>query len=353
MPIAVFSPEVMDAVVRVMPPQPAFFKNTFFRVEKPEPTVDIRTDFYKGKRRVAPFVSDKNKAKVSQKIGFATETFTTPLVKVKDVTNIEDVMSRLPGELIQNGFNPDERAVQLLAEAMADFNEQITRREEVMISQAFFTGKIPVIGEDVHYEIDFNFTNTDTLAGTDLWDNAASVADPIEDLKGWCVTCMQNGYRKPNICVMDRTAYAAFIKRCVALGYLDQLNYLDLRIQPSVKNENLTFCGRLLDPDLEIYIYDEWYLDDWTAAGTVTEKPMVPKGKILLISTAAKTSLYYGVLVFADENAKTLRSVIANRAADSWVTKEPAARFLTLNSRPLPVPHEVDSWFVATVSATS
>jgi len=35
------------------------------------------------------------------------------------------------------------------------------------------------------------------------------------------------------------------------------------------------------------------------------------------------------------------------------VQKEPAVRFLTLNSRPLPVPHEVDSWFVATVSATT
>ncbi len=354
MAIDIFTPEVMDAVVRVMPPQPAFFKNTFFKgAPKTEPTIDVRVDFFKGKRRVAPFVSDKAKAKVSEKIGYASDKFTTPLVKVKDTTGIEDIMKRLPGELLQSGLNPDERAVQLLAQTLADFDEQITRREEVMIAQALFTGKIPVVGEGVNYEIDFNFTNTETLTGTALWDNASSVADPIADLKAWSVTCMQNGYRKPNICVMDRSAYAAFIDRCKALGYFNQWNFLDLNIQPSVANDNVTFCGRLRDPNLEIYIYDEWYLDDWTTPGTVIEKPMVPKGKILLASTNAKTSLYYGILTFADENAKTLRSVMATRAADSWIEKEPPSRFITLNSRPLPVIHEVDSWFVATVSATS
>lgn len=349
--IDIFTPEVMDAVVRVTPPQQAFLKNTFFRVAKPEPTEKIRADFYKGKRRVAPFVSPKNAAKASEKIGYVSDEFITPLVKVKDITTIEDVMKRLPGELLMNsGMNPDDRAIQLLTNTMMDFDEQITRREEVMCKQILFDGKIVVIGEGVNYEIDLGFTNSTVLSGTSMWDDVASIADPIEQLKAWSTICIQKGYRKPNICIMERSAYAAFISRCKALGYFNQFNFLDVNIEPSMVNENVTYCGRLRDPNLEIYIYDEFYLDDWSVEWKVNEVPMVPKGKILLASTNMKTSLYYGVMTFADEVTKTLRSVIGTRAADSWVQKEPAARFLTLNSRPLPIAHEIDSWYVAQVS---
>lgn len=354
MPIDVFRPETMDAIVRVMPPQTRFFKNTFFGLDKPEPTIDIRADFYKGKRRVAPFVSEKGIAKVAAKNGYVSDKFTTPLVKVKDTTDIEDLMKRLPGELLMNsGFSPDERAVQLLATTLDDFNEQIARREEVMCAQAMLNGVINVIGEDVNYIIDFGFTNKTTLTSTAMWDNASSVADPVADLKAWSVTCMKNGYRKPNICVMERSAYDAFINRCKALGYFDQRNFLDINIEPSMRSENVTYCGRMRDPDLEIYIYDEWYLDDWTTPGTIAEKALMPKGKVLLASTNAKFSMYYGVMTFTDPATNAFRSIMGTRAADSWVQKEPAQRFLTLNSRPLPVPHEVDSWFVATVSATT
>ena len=347
----IFSPEVLDSVTRVMPPQTTFFKKTFFGKDKCEPNTEVRADFYKGKRRVAPFVSENSKAKTVTKIGYSSEKFETPLVKVKDVTTIEDLVKRLPGELVQNsGFTPEGRAIQLLAETLQDFNEQISRREEVMCVQALMTGKIPVIGENVNYTIDFGFTNKSTLST--LWDAQNSTADPIKDLSAAVLVCMKNGYRKPNICVMERSAYDAFIARCTALGYLNQRNYLDLSIEPSVKNENLTYCGRLRDPNLEIYLYDEWYIDDWSAA-TPTEKPMIDKGKVLLASSNARFSMYYGVLTFTDENTKSFRSFMATRGTDSWVEKEPAQRFITLNSRPLPVPHEVDSWYVLTVSSTT
>jgi len=351
--IDLFTPETMDAVVRVMPTQNTFFRNTFFGTTKLEPTEKIRVDFYKGKRRVAPFVSANAIARVSEKIGFVSDELLTPHVKVKDVTDIQDIMKRLPAEVLMgSGMSPDERAVQLLANVLSDFNEQIIRREEVMCAQAMLNGAITLIGEGVNSTVDFGFTNTDTLTSTAMWDNASSVADPLADLKKWAVVCQKNGYRKPNICVMERSAYAAFITRCKALNYFSQWNFLDLSILPIAKDENLTYCGRLRDPDMEIYIYDEWYIDDWTDPTTPTEKAIMSKGKVMLASTNAKFSMYYGVMTFSDPNTNSLRSVMGARAADSWIQKEPAQRFLTLNSRPLPVPHEVDSWYVATVSAT-
>lgn len=349
MAIDIFTPEILAKAVSVIPTPASFFKNTFFKTVHTNPTEKIRADFYKGKRRVAPYVNEKGATGVTKKLGYTTEDFVTPLVKVKDVTNIGDIIKRGFGENLFGGVTPQERAYDELLRTLNDFEHQIARREEVSCAQAMLDGKITVKGEGVDYEIDFGFTNKGTVSS--LWDATDSKADPIADLSAMSLSCMKNGYRKPDICVMERSAYYAFIKRCEALGYLDNKYFLNLLISPKVQSENLTYMGHLADPDLDIYIYDEWYIDDWSGE-TPVEKSLMPKGKILLASTNVNFSIEYGALTFTNIETRDFYTVMGTRAADSWVTKEPDSRILTLNSRPLPVPTEVDSWYVGTVSAT-
>ena len=347
-----FTPETMDAVVRVLPQRGSFFKDTFFRNEKPEYNEKIRVDFYKGKRRLAPFVNIKDKAKVVEKRGYQTDEFTTPLVSMKDITTIEDMVRRLPGELLQNsGVTPLQRGIELMAEQFADFDDMIERREEWMCVQAMMTGKIPVIGENVNYEIDFGFTNKGTVAKK--WDTDANPT-VYRDLQTAAQACMQNGYHKPDICIMERSAYQAFLRATKLDEEFKQQSelYNVMQVQPRFVNDNVTFVGRLKDPDMEVYVYDEWYIDDWTDESEPKELPLMPKGKILLASTRARFSMYYGLMMFTDPNTKNFREVIGKRGADSWVQKEPDVRFMKLCSRPLPAPHEVDSWYVLEVSAT-
>lgn len=353
MSIDIFTPETMDRVVRSMPQRGSFFKDTFFRVEKPEFNETIRVDFYKGKRRLAPFVNLKDKAKVIEKAGYSTDTFTTPMIAMKDVTTIEDMVKRLPGELLQNsGITPLQRGIQLMAQQLADFDDMISRREEWMCAQAMLTGKIPVIGENVNYEIDFGFTNKATVS--QQWDTSANPT-VYKDLQAAALACMQNGYRKPDICIMERSAYQAFLRATKLDEEFKQQSelYNIVQVKPRYINENLTYVGRIKDPDLEVYVYDEWFIDDWTDPSNPTEKQMMPKGTILLASTRAQFSMYYGLMSFTDPNTNNFRQVVGKRGADTWVQKEPDARFMKLASRPLPVPHEVDSWYVLEVSATA
>ena len=349
MPFDLFSPVTMDALVRTMPATPGFLMKTFFPRAVNLTTTDVVVDFYKGKRRVAPFANPSGVSGVAQKIGYSNTRYETPLVAVKDVTDIEDVLQRLPGELLVNsGIGLEQRGMELMATTLQDFNEQIARREEVMAAQALFAGTIDVIGEGVNYKIDIPFTNKSTVST--LWDAASSTADPLADLRTAALKCMENGYRKPNICVMARNAYSAFVQRLTQLGYLDQRHLLDVDLAPEMENENVTYCGHLRELDLDVYLYDEWYVDDWSDE-VLKEKPMVPMGKVLLASTRARTSVYYGILGFTDVLTRQIRQVIGARGADSWVSKEPDQRFLKLMSRPLPIPHEVDSWYVLTVAA--
>jgi hypothetical protein len=58
------------------------------------------------------------------------------------------------------------------------------------------------------------------------------------------------------------------------------LNLLRLNIgtiEPSVQSPALTFVGRLPELGLEIYTYDEWYLDD-----DGNEQPMIPEKTVLI-----------------------------------------------------------------------
>lgn len=353
MAIDLFTPEIMDGVIRAMPPVHTFFKDTFFNVAKPEYAEKVRVEFVKGSRKIAPFVNLKDKAKVVKKLGYVSDDFETPVVRVKDVTDIEDMLKRLPGELLQNsGITPLDRGIQLMADQLASFEDMITRREEWMCVSAMMDGVIHVVGEGVNYDIDFGFTNKSTAAV--LWDAKDATPTPHTDLQTAALACKKNGYRTPNICIMERSAWNAFLEATKKDEYYKQhKEILDvITVRPERRDDAVTFMGRLRDPDLDIYVYDEWYVDDWTDPENPTEKSLMPKGKILLASTNARYSLYYGLQVFTDPQTQNFRQVIGTRAADSWIQKDPDARFLTLNSRPLPVPHEVDSWYVMTVAAT-
>lgn len=346
--IDIFTPEILTKAVSVLPSSATFFRDTFFKTRNCNPTTKVRGEFYKGKRRVAPYVSEKITAGVTKKIGYVTEDYITPLVKVKDTTNIEDILKKGFGENPYSPVTPQERAYKELLKTLKDFNEQITRREEISCAQALLDGKVIVKGEGVDYEIDFGFTNK--LVLSELWDEENASVDPLCTLSEMKIMCIKNGYRNPDICVMERSAYNSFITRCKALGYLEDRHFLNLLISPKVNDEHLTYCGHIADPDLDIYVYDEWYIDDWSEDVPV-EKQVMPKGKILLASTNVSFNIEYGVLTFADAEKKDFYSIEATRAADSWIEKEPDTRILTLNSRPLPIPNEVDSWCVAQVSS--
>jgi len=350
MPISIYDPRIMDQVVRVLPVVGGFFRDTFFNTHLPVLGTKVDVDFFKGKRRISAFVNPKSAAKAVEKIGYKTNTFDTPLLKPKDVTTVEDISVRMPGEQLYGGMSREERALMLLTNALADFNDMNNRRVEWMAAQAMLNGTIPVVGEGVNYTIDFNFTNKETLAGAAKWDQNTS--DPMKDIDRYVLKCQQNGYHTPNVCLMEYQAFNLFMQRMIALNYLNQISgNLELAvIKPEQLSENVILAGYIKKYNMPIYIYNEWYVDDWTDPANPVEQPLVPAGTVLLGSTNAKAKIYYGEITLADETSPTqFRSVIGEMAAQSWVSKDPAARYLALHSRPLPVPQEVDSWFVSKV----
>jgi hypothetical protein len=323
-----------------------FFRDTFFRNVKTFTSESVDVDFVKGNRAVAPFVHPKRGGKTVYNDGFQTRTYTPPLVAPNMITTVDNLLERMPGENPYSGKSPADRAVEQLRDDFEKLQTSITRREELMCAQAIFTGAIPIIGEGLNEIIDFSFTNNVTLADAAAkWDSPT--ATPLDNLDDWNEIIQQRGFVNGNIAVFGKKAAQKFINNPQVKDLLDRKNYELARIAPRDLPNGYTYIGTYKGA-IDIYQGNEWYLDDWTDPENPVEMPLIPEGKIALLSTSASYSMYYGAITLIDkgENWQTIES---DRVPNTWVEHRPDRRFLQLNSRPLPVPHEVDSWLVATV----
>jgi hypothetical protein len=344
--ISIYDPRTMGRVVQKLPPVRTFFRSTFFKHEETFVTKNVDVDFKKGSRKVAPFVSRLIGGKIVPNTGYETKTYTPPLVAPEKVTTIDDLLERRPGENMYSGRTPAERAVLKMSEDFVELREQITRREELMCAQAIFTGTIPVIGDGVNEIIDFSFTNKETISkAADKW--TADTSNPIEDLKRWHEKVQKTGFVNCDICVMGSDVAKAFVNNKNVKELLDVKNYQLAVIQPRQLPDGVTYIGTIHEIGLDLYKYNEWYLDDWTNPATPEEKPLVPADSLALLSTNSNYSMYYGAITLIDEATGNFRTVEGKYVADTWAKRKPARRFLSLSSAPLCVPHDVDSWFVA------
>lgn len=347
--ISIYDPRTMGKVIRRMPPVRTFFRTTFFRGILTFTSKSVDVDMKKGNRELAPFVNPRIGGKTIANSGYQTKTYTPVLLAPNKITTIDDLLTRSPGETLYSGRTPAERAVEKLADDFSELQEKIVRREEWMCAQAIFTGKIPIIGEGINEEIDFNFTNFVDYSNDSQKKWTAATSKKLADLKAWRKTVQKNGFVNCNVCLMADNVVDEFINDAAVQKLLDVKGYDLAVIKPRELPNGATYIGTLQGEGLDIYSYNEWYLDNWTDPENPTQKPLVPDNHVALLSTAAEYSMCYGAVTLLDSATENFVTVEGQMVPESWIERRPSRRFLQLNSKPLPVPHEVDSWFIAKV----
>ena len=348
--VSIYEPRTMMGVIRKLPPVHTFFRSTFFSREKTFVTKSVDMDYKKGARKLAPFVSREIGGKVVPNTGYTTETYTPPFIAPDRVTTIDDILDRQPGESLYSGRTPAQRAVIQMSEDFTDLREMILRREEWMCAQAMLTGKIVVLGEGVKDTIDFRFTNLIDISkdAKRKW-KGGTVQNKYADLKAWHEKVQKEGFTNCNVCIMASDVVTEFLMDEQIRKLLDVKNYALAVIKPTQKENNVTYIGTIHELGLDLYQYNEWYVDAWTDPATPVELPMVPAGTLMMASTHAKYSMYYGAISILNQKTEKWETVAGKYVPDTFIKKRPDRRFLSLQSAPVPVPHEVDSWLVAKV----
>jgi len=348
--VSIYEPRTMMGVIRKLPPVHTFFRSTFFSKEKTFVTKSVDMDYKKGARKLAPFVSREIGGKVVPNTGYTTETYTPPFIAPDKVTTIDDILDRQPGESMYSGRTPAQRAVIQMSEDFTDLREMILRREEWMCAQAMLTGKIVVLGEGVKDTIDFRFTNLIDISkdAKRKW-KGGTAQNKYADLKAWHEKVQKEGFTNCNVCIMASDVVTEFLMDEQIQKLLDVKNYALAVIKPTQKENNVTYIGTIHELGLDLYQYNEWYVDDWTDQANPVELPMVPAGTLMMASTHAKYSMYYGAISILNQRTEKWETVAGKYVPDTFIKKRPDRRFLSLQSAPVPVPHEVDSWITVKV----
>ena len=346
MAIDMFDTRTMIQMFQQVMPVKTFLRDTFFNknvTRSMTEAVDI--DVIKGKRRIAPFVHPTVGSKTIERAGFTTNSLKPPLVAPDMITTAEGMLKRAAGENIYGAQSPDQRAAAQLGKDLAEMDDIITRREEVMARDALLDGKLYVTLDDAtgasySATIDFgrNANNTITLSGSDLWD--ASTSDPLAKMRSWRRQIAQNTGQNANTCILGSTAADAFLNNTTILKQLNLLKVDRGFINPDELPEGVSFLGTV--GGVDYYEYNEWYIDP--ADGV--EKPMIPVKGLLLGSRGARTDTLYGCICDPVRGSYAL-----NRVPFSWTQDKPSARFVSLQSRPMFVPTQVDAFIKATVLA--
>jgi hypothetical protein len=340
--VSIYQPRMMLAALKQVAIPKRFFHNTFFGTTLLHNTKTVELDVRKGKRRVAVYVNPILKGKVVERDPFETKETRPAYVKEMTALRSQDTTERVIGENIYDALDPARRAAQILGEDLAMLDERLTRLEEKMCAEALLTGKVIVKGDGWNDQVDFGYEmdkHIRVLSGTAKWDDEN--ADPMKDLDEWRLDIMKRCGISPDVCVIGNDVYWAILNNAKVKERLDnnriRLGIITAESQP----EGISYCGDLLLPTgpVSLYTYNEWSTNPITGE----DEPLMPNNKVLLGSTRARATFNYGLI----QNLKALRPL--PRFPWSWEEDDGSARFVQLESAPMPNLYQVDAFTVATV----
>ncbi|MEJ2419498.1 MAG: major capsid protein [Exilibacterium sp.] len=340
----IFSTHVLNRVVEYLHRPASFLLDFFFGAVQTEDSEEIHFDIDKSKPRLVPFVSPLVEGKVVAGEGYETRSFKPAYVKDKRRFDPNAPLKRKIGETIGGNLKPMNRREAALNKSLTNQLENLTRREEVMASEAMRTGKVIVSGENYPTQVvDFQRDPTLTLAltGELRWGEAGvKVLDNIED---WAGLVQQISGAAARTVVMDPLAWRVFKSDAQVEKLLDlrRGTTIGLNVDPMVRgqgNDKARYAGAV--GDFDFWVYNDAYVDDEGVS-----RNLLPDYTVLLGSqNLLEGTRCYGVI--QDEKAGYRASRYFSK---SWLEEDPAVRWLLLQSAPLIVPYRPNASFCATV----
>jgi Phage major capsid protein E. len=347
--IDIYDTRTMLQAIELMKPAHTFLRDTFFPNVLTFPSEKVDVDFRKGKRKMAPFVARNSGGITMDRQGFRTDAYEAPYTAPQRVLTKNDITKRLLGENIYSTRTPEQRAMELLAKDLIELDDMIIRREEWFCREVLLNGAVTIKGwvdkvggtEFVEDTIDFNMTNKETLSGEDAWDQ--STCDIYGDLKRIRLEIIQKTGLNPDVVIMASNIADLMMQNANFKAMFNLWNANFGTIQPKVQANGVTFIGQITSLGLQLYSYDEWFIDDDGA-----EYPMMPDDHLIMGRANIGTRLY-GAVTQIEEADKDFHTYEAVRVPKVWVEPNNDQKMIRLASRPLPKPDDVDSWFTLKV----
>jgi len=348
----VYTRRKMLEALKITPPLNTFFTSKFFNRKFMNEQKILTYDVKKGKRDIGRFANPLSSGYKLEKDGFITKETRHLYIKMWKEFTPDDTRSRPFGSNPYEEVSSADIATQLENECFAHLYETSERLIEKVCVEAVTTGKIVAQGIGINDVLEFGYTagngvndNIKTLSGSSCWDHSTPTGNIIDYLEELQQNHLQRCGRIADLIIMSPDAYKYFKAHPSIRDYMDK-RYLNLGdINPQWQGNGIGHVGRfpLISGNVDIITYTDWYLDP----DTEQEKPIFPKGKILLCSSGAECEMHYGLI----QNLHNLRAVPYFPMA--WTETDGSRRYMQLESAPMPIIKDVDSFTVVNVLTTA
>ncbi|MBT8085965.1 MAG: major capsid protein [Woeseia sp.] len=338
----IFATTRLNRLVEYLDRPASHLLDAYFPMVQEEDTEEIHFDKKAGAPRITPFVAPFVEGIVVDDQGYTTDVFKPAYAKDKRRFMPNQPLRRLAGEQVGGNLTPIERREMQVSMTLADQLDMLTRREEVMVSEALRTGQITVVGEKYPSTV-VNFSRdaalTVTLLTTARWGESGVV--PLDDIETWTALIQEKSGAVSTTVTMDPEAWKLF-KASLGAEKLDYRRGTNITINTDIVafgqgNEKARYKGSM--GEFDFWVYQDRYVND---AGSVTK--MIPDNTVIIGGPQIEGTRAYGCI--QDEKAGYQATRFFSK---SWLEEDPAIRWLLLQSAPLPVPYRVNASFCATV----
>ncbi len=326
-----------------------FLLDTFFPRQVVSDTEYVSIDVDVGKRRMSPFVSPLVEGKLVEQRRYQTNMFKPAYIKDKRAPDLRKPVRRMIGERIAGALSGAQREMANLTFEMEDQIDMLDRRLEWMACQALLTGTVTVTGEGFPSTlIDFgrNAGLTVTKSGSGVWgysagfDGSGRDLVPGPDIEAWGHLILKLSGATCTDIVFTQTPYLKFLNAREVFGsvYYPKLGESGNVLNPGAQIERgAVFKG--VWGQYRLWLYNEWYVDD-----NNVEQMMIPDGQIIMCGQQMEGTRAFGQILDPAFNYEGLPY-----APKTWVSEDPAQRFLMMQSSPIVIPSRVNACLAATV----
>lgn len=344
MPRDIYSFPYLFRVVEALPKPSTYILDQFFSEGETFEKEEIEIQTKKGHKPIAPYVNELLPGKVILRTGFTAKQYKPALVKPMRIITAIDTTVRQAGESLYNPDPPEVRAEKLLAKDLVELDDSITQRKVEMGSSLIFTGKVTQVGEGVSQELDYDFENKYVLSGSDLF--SSDTADVIGILGEIKQDVMQRSGRTPRKILTTFEVGERIMRHpsVIAIAKINNNSVISAgNLNMDMLPDGVTYHGYLEQVQLHVYSLIASYTND-----DGKETDIVPAGTLAMLPDGQPFEFAYGANLIMGDNGKFMY-VKAKITPQSWTSKEPAARYLQMLSRPFPIPADVNGWAVAKV----
>lgn len=311
-------------------------------------TEKVLVEYRDGDRRLAPFVAPRKNGVTVSRAGQEMREYMPPTVAPRRPITIDDITKRGFGEALFGSVSPQQREQALALQDLRELDNMITRREEAMAAETMLDNGCVMhgVGDDLENTVDsevrfyadaanpasYTVTNKWGAAGANVIDDLAAMADMLtsEGLPATDFVCAPD---VAGAIFRDETVQKLLDNRRFELGSVAP----ELQAPGAAVVAVLNVYGNMIN----VISYNQKYVAD----DGIT-KSYIPAGCGVMTAPGAGRTVY-GAVTQLEQADGRMHTYGEKRVPKYVANAENDVRSLTLTSRPLMVPNNVNPFISA------